>query len=77
MIYSGDMFPKWKGNYFVGALSGSVARLVYSDGKFVSEERILQDLGDRIRDVVQGPDGLIYLLTDSSEGRVLRLKVAQ
>lgn len=78
MIYSGDKFPKWQGNYFVGALAGAaVSRLVYSDGKFVSEERILQDLGERIRDVVQGPDGLIYLLTDSFDGRVLRLKIAK
>ncbi len=78
MIYSGDGFPKWKGNYFVGALAGAaVSRLVYSDGKFVSEERILQDLGERIRDVVQGPDGLVYLLTDNFDGRVLRLKIAE
>ena len=76
MIYSGEKFPKWKGNYFVGALAGAVSRLVYSNGKFVSEERILQDLEERIRDVVQGPGGLIYLLTDSPNGRVLRLKIS-
>jgi glucose/arabinose dehydrogenase len=39
----------------------------------ISEERLLEDMGERIRDVRQGPDGLIYLLTDSAEGRVLRL----
>jgi len=78
MIYSGEEFPKWTGNYFVGALAGTaVSRLVYSDGRFISEERILLDLEERIRDVVQGPDGLIYLLTDSSEGRVLRLRISQ
>lgn len=78
MIYTGDAFPKWKGNYFIGALRGaSVARLAFADGKPVSEERILQDLDERIRDVVQGPDGLIYLLTDSGDGKVLRLKMSQ
>lgn len=78
MIYSGTEFPEWTGNFFVGALAGAaVSRLVYSEGKFISEERILQDLGERIRDVVQGPDGLIYLLTDSSDGRVLRLQVSK
>ena len=77
MIYSGDRFPEWKGDYFIGALAGTaVSRLVFADGKPVSEERLLQDLDERIRDVVQGPDGLIYLLTDSDNGRVLRLRVA-
>lgn len=76
MIYSGEKFPKWKGNYFIGALAGAaVSRLVFADGKPVAEERILQDLGERVRDVVQGPDGLIYLLTDSDNGRLLRLKI--
>lgn len=78
MIYTGEAFPNWKGNYFVGALRGaSVSRLVFADGKPVSEERILQDLGERIRDVVQGPDGFIYLLTDSDDGKVLKLKISQ
>jgi glucose/arabinose dehydrogenase len=77
MIYSGSHFPAWTGNYFVGALRGqAVSRLKFLNGKPVSEERILQDLDERIRDVVQGPDGLIYLLTDSGDGRVIRLKVA-
>ena len=75
MIYSGDKFPKWSGHYFVGALRGqAIARLTMSDGKPVAEERILQNLGERIRDVVQGPDGYIYVLTDSADGQIIRLK---
>ena len=77
-IYSGDYFAKWKGDYLVGALAGqAVARVTIRDGKSVAEERILQDLDERIRDVVQGPGGLVYLLTDSPDGRILRLKDAE
>lgn len=74
MFYTGDKFPKWRGNLFVGALAGSLlSRLEMKDGKIVGETRYLENLRERIRDVVQGPDGYIYLLTDSSEGRLLRL----
>jgi len=76
-FYGGDALPGWKGSVFVGGLAvPMLARLEMSDGKVVKEERLLEDMGERIRDVRQGPDGLLYLLTDSAEGRVLRLKAA-
>ena len=73
-FYTGDLFPQWKGNLFVGALvQEHLARLVLDGEKVVAEERLLTDLHERIRDVRQGPDGALYLLTDSAEGRVLRV----
>lgn len=67
----------WKGNLFVGALSGRLlARLQLDGRRVVREERLLTDLGERIRDVRQGPDGWLYLLTDSGDGRVIRLETA-
>jgi aldose sugar dehydrogenase len=63
MFYTGDRFPAWKGNLFVGALAGrALVRLVLDGERVVGEERLLSDLGKRIRDVRQGPDGAIYLL---------------
>ena len=74
-FYTGDKFPKWKGNLFVGALGHqTVVRLTLDGEKVVGEERILDDLGERIRDVRMSPDGYIYLLTDDSNGRILRLE---
>jgi glucose/arabinose dehydrogenase len=76
-FYIGDAFPAWKGNLFVGSLKfGLLVRLELDGAKVVKEERLLADLGERIRDVRQGPDGLLYLLTDSPDGRVLRLEPA-
>jgi len=73
-FYTGDLFPQWKGNLFVGALAGqALHRLVLDGEQIVGEERLLGDLGARIRDVRSGPDGALWLLTDSPEGRVLRL----
>jgi glucose/arabinose dehydrogenase len=73
-FYTGDKFPQWRGNLFVGALGFELlARLELDGAKVTHEERLLKDLGERIRDVRQGPDGLIYLLTDSDDGRLLRL----
>jgi aldose sugar dehydrogenase len=66
--------PTWKGNLFIGSLKfRHLARLELADGKVVREHRLLEGT-DRIRDVRQGPDGLLYLLTDSSRGRLLRLQ---
>ena len=75
-FYTADRFPEWRGNLFVGALRGEMLVRLELDGeKVVREERLLQGLGERIRDVRQGPDGLIYLLTDAEEdGRILRLE---
>ena len=72
LFYSGDLFPAWKGNLFVGALSGQhLIRLILDGDKVVGEERLLEDQKQRIRDVRQGPDGAIYVLTDG--GGLLRL----
>jgi glucose/arabinose dehydrogenase len=76
-FYTGERFPAWKGDLFVGALAGQLlARLELDETRIVHEERLLKGLGERIRDVRQGPDGLIYLLTDTSDGRVLRVEPA-
>lgn len=73
-IYSGDLFAEWKGNFLVGGLSGAqLSRLVLEDGKVIAEEVLLSDRGDRIRDVRQGPDGAIYVVTDHRSGEILRL----
>ncbi len=75
MIYDGDRFPSWRGSFFTGSLSGRLlARLELGQGKLIVEERLLVNLGKRIRDVRQGPDGLIYLLTDHADGMLLRLE---
>jgi glucose/arabinose dehydrogenase len=67
--------PDWKGSLFVGSLKfGRVHRLEVQDGKVLREERILEALGQRVRDVRQGPDGWLYLLTDSPEGQLLRVQ---
>lgn len=77
-FYTGDKFPAWRGSILVGALAGKlVSRLETSGNKVTGEERMLQNLGERIRDVRQGPDGLVYLLTDSPQGRILRMKPAE
>jgi glucose/arabinose dehydrogenase len=76
-FYTGDKFPAWRGNILVGALAGKLlARLETSGDRVTGEERMLQNLGERIRDVRQGPDGFVYLLTDSAQGRVLRMRPA-
>lgn len=73
-FYSGDAYPGWSGDLFIGALKEThLARLDLDGDRVVGEERLLEDLGERIRDVRQGPDGLIYLLTDSGDGQVIRL----
>jgi aldose sugar dehydrogenase len=76
-FYTGDKFPAWRGSILTGALAGElVSRLETQGNRVTGEERILRDLGERIRDVRQGPDGYVYLLTDSSQGRILRLRPA-
>jgi len=70
-----DRYPGWKGDLFVGALRAQVlVRLRFDGRKPVAQERLLQDLNERIRDVRQGPDGWLYLLTDASDGQVIRLE---
>ncbi len=76
-FYTGAAFPSWRGNLFLGALSGQVLVRLELDGTTVThEERLLRDLGARIRDVRQGPDGALYLLTDDPDGVLLRLEPA-
>jgi aldose sugar dehydrogenase len=76
-FYTGSLFPAWKGNLFIGGMaSTNLVRIVLDGEKVVGEERLLTDLTpsrERIRDVRQGPDGALYLLTDNSNGRVLKL----
>ena len=73
-FYTGERFPQWQGSLFVGSLKFRLlVRLVLEDEKVVREERLLKDELGRIRDVRQGPDGLLYLLTDESDGRLVRL----
>jgi glucose/arabinose dehydrogenase len=76
-FYNGKLFPKWNGSLFTGALSGKMlVRLQIKDNAVTGEERLLQNLYERIRDVRQGPDGAIWLLTDSSAGRIVRVSPA-
>lgn len=71
-----DRYGKaWQGNLFIGSLKFRfLDRLEIRDGKVVREERLLEDLGRRIRDVREGPDGLLYVLTDEKNGRLIRLR---
>jgi aldose sugar dehydrogenase len=71
-FYTGDAIPGWKGNLLIAGLSSqAIVRLTLDGETVVNEERI--PMGTRIRDVVQGPDGAVYALTDETEGKILRL----
>ena len=73
-FYSAKLFPKWTGSLFTGALAGKMlVRLQLNGTTVTSEERLLPNLNERIRDVRQGPDGALWLLTDNSAGRILRV----
>jgi glucose/arabinose dehydrogenase len=75
IVYTGDRFPQWKGNLFAGIMAGTHLRRIVLDGmRVVHEEQLLGRLHQRIRDVRQGPDGLLYVLNDSSYGEVLRIE---
>lgn len=74
-FYTGDKFPEWKGNIFVGALKyRQLRRLVLKGDVVVEQHTLLAEFDERIRDVRSGPDGYIYVLTDDSEGVVARLE---
>jgi glucose/arabinose dehydrogenase len=76
-FYDGDKFPRWRGDLFVGALRDQMLVRLRLDGeKVAKEERMLKGALGRIRDVRQGPDGYLYLLTDASDGVVARLEPA-
>jgi glucose/arabinose dehydrogenase len=73
-FYDGKLFPAWKGNLFVGGLRGKrVSRLVLDGKRVVAEDWIARELGSRIRDVREGPDGALWLLTDETDGKLVRL----
>jgi glucose/arabinose dehydrogenase len=73
-FYTGDLMPAFRGNLFVTALAARMLLRVVLDGETVTrQERLLTDAGHRFRDVQQGPDGALYLLTDAQDGAILRL----
>ncbi|HET8769733.1 MAG TPA: PQQ-dependent sugar dehydrogenase [Gemmatimonadaceae bacterium] len=74
-FYTADVIPGWQGSVLIGSMTpGALVRLVLEDGRVVKEERYLGDLDERIRDVQVGPDGFVYVVTDSETGRVLRVR---
>jgi glucose/arabinose dehydrogenase len=83
-VYTGDRFPKWKGNVFVGSMrtgeipgTGHMERIVFNNKmEEIRRESMLWELRQRIREVRQGPDGLLYLLTDEDDGALLRVEPA-
>jgi len=75
LFYTGDRFPAWKDNLFVGSLKfGLLVRLELDGDRVITEERLLDNRFGRIRDVIQGPEGDIWLLTDDNDGKLLRLR---
>jgi glucose/arabinose dehydrogenase len=83
-FYTGDKFPEWQGNLFVGSMvtgripgTGHLERIVFnSNGDEIRRESLLRERGERVRDVQQGPDGFLYVLTDEESGSLLRLEPA-
>jgi aldose sugar dehydrogenase len=83
-VYTGDRFPAWKGNVLVGGLTegripgtGHLQRIVFNEKmEEVRRESMLREFRQRIREVRQGPDGLLYLLTDEDDGALLRIEPA-
>ncbi|MGB8620339.1 MAG: PQQ-dependent sugar dehydrogenase [Pseudolabrys sp.] len=77
-FYTGNLIPGWKGSMLNGALKFELlSRLELKGNKILKEERLLQSMRERIRDVRQGPDGAVYLLTDNASGRILRIVLAK
>ncbi len=73
-FYTGDAFPEWQGDLFVGSMNpGALVRLKIEGGKVTKETRYIGNPKQRVRDVQQGPDGLLYIITDSPQGQILRL----
>ncbi len=77
-FYQGAMFPEWDGNLLVAGLGGQhIARLVIENDRVVGEERLLGDLGARVRDVAVGADGAVWAITDEDDGKLVRLAAAR
>ncbi len=75
VIYEGALFANWRGNVLVGGLvTEDVVRLILEGDRVMQEERI--PIGERVRDVTEGPDGALYLVTDESDGKLLKLSPA-
>jgi aldose sugar dehydrogenase len=75
-FYTGSLFPRWKDSLFIGGLaSQALVRVEIKNDRVTGEERLLTDMQprERIRDVRQGPDGALYVITDNDKGRVLKL----
>ena len=73
-FYTGEAFPAWRGSLFVGGLvSQRLVRLVIKDDRVVGEEHLLAERGKRVRDVHQGPDGALYVVTDEADGELLKI----
>jgi glucose/arabinose dehydrogenase len=73
-FYDGAMFPGWRGNLLVAGMKEKhIARLVLEGNRVVGEERLLTDLGERVRDVAVGPDGAVWAITDEQNGKLVRL----
>jgi len=84
VFYSGDKFPQWRDNLFVGSLmtarvpgTGHIERIVFNEQGEQSREWLLESLKQRVRDVQQGPDGLLYVLTEESDGALLLIEPAE
>ena len=74
VFYTGTRYPGWQGSVLIGGLaSQALVRLEMRNGRVTKEERYLGELGERVRDVAQGPDGLLYIVTDSATGQVMRI----
>jgi aldose sugar dehydrogenase len=73
-FYSGNLFPEWQGDLFVGALRDQrLVRLKIENNRVVGEEHLLKDRNERLRDVKQGPDGALYIITDNSSGELWKI----
>jgi glucose/arabinose dehydrogenase len=79
LFYTGSLFPAWSGNLFIGGLTQkdptNLTRLVLKGDRVVAEERLLTEIvpRERLRDVRQGPDGAIYVVTDGPKGRIFKI----
>jgi glucose/arabinose dehydrogenase len=73
-FYTGDAFPAWRGSVFIGGMKAtSLVRLTLDGGRVTGEEHLLTDRGQRIRDVRQGPDGALYVVTDAANGELWKI----
>ncbi len=73
-FYTGDAFPAWRGSVFIGGMRATgLVRLTLKDDRVTGEEHLLTDRGQRVRDVRQGPDGALYVVTDAASGELWKI----